>query len=217
MKLLKDNKKLIFIIILVFIVGGLTGVVAYSVYANKVTYDNTQSGLQSTDVQGAIDEIYTKANQNNIYKDLQCPGCVYRKSNTLKYNSNSSDAYGTTNILTPSEYTTDYKTLNSNIFLGHVIDTSGHILSSYVCGINNGIFFCLKGVDETQSSLTYKPIYQENVNRMNMAFPGCNATTSGSYARCNGDINANIQANGYVDVSSGSSSCINDNAGESYC
>ena len=62
MKLLKDNKKLIFIIILVFIVGGLTGVVAYSVYANKVTYDNTQSGLQSTDVQGAIDELYTKAN-----------------------------------------------------------------------------------------------------------------------------------------------------------
>ena len=67
MKKLIKNKKLLFGIIIGLVLGvSITGVVAYSVYANKVTYDNTQSGLQSTDVQGAIDELYTK-----VAKDLE--------------------------------------------------------------------------------------------------------------------------------------------------
>ena len=60
MNLLKENKKVILAFILGIILTATTGVVAYSVYANTVTYDNTQSGLQSTDVQGALDELYTK-------------------------------------------------------------------------------------------------------------------------------------------------------------
>ena len=60
MKKLMKNKKLLFGI-MGFVIGiSITGVVAYSIYANKVTYDNTGSGAQSTDVQGAIDELYIK-------------------------------------------------------------------------------------------------------------------------------------------------------------
>ena len=56
----KTNKNFILGIIVGIILTATTGVVAYSVYANTVTYDNTQSGLQSTNVQGAIDELYDK-------------------------------------------------------------------------------------------------------------------------------------------------------------
>ena len=62
MKKLIEDKSILYAIIGLILGISITGVVAYSVYANKVTYDNTQSGSQSTNVQGAIDELYTKAN-----------------------------------------------------------------------------------------------------------------------------------------------------------
>ena len=62
MKKLIEDKSILYAIIGLILGVSITGVVAYSVYANKVTYDNTQSGLQSTNVQGAIDELYTKTN-----------------------------------------------------------------------------------------------------------------------------------------------------------
>ena len=182
--------------------------------SGNVSYDNTNSGLTSTNVKEAIDELYGTANTcvTNLatcnssiqtYQESICPGCVYRKSTTMKYNSNVSSANGTNNKLSSSEYTTDYTTLNSNYFLGHVIDESGYILASYACGINNGTFFCLRGVDSDQSSLTYKPFYQEGVNRMNKAFPSCNATTSGSRAICYDGVRAYVYPAGDVYVQDG--------------
>ncbi len=49
--------------IFIFVLGGLlfSGVTVYAVTyfpSNQVTYDNKESGLKSTDVQGAIDELY---------------------------------------------------------------------------------------------------------------------------------------------------------------
>ena len=60
MKKLKENKKFILI---GFIIGafifGTTGVLAVTYYASKdVTYDNTESGMTSENVQDAIDELY---------------------------------------------------------------------------------------------------------------------------------------------------------------
>ena len=51
--------------ILIFILGGIVfgtiGVSAATYFeSNLVTYDNTESGLSSTDVQGAIDELYNE-------------------------------------------------------------------------------------------------------------------------------------------------------------
>ena len=152
-----------------------------------------------------------------IYRDEICPGCVYRYSTTEKYNSNASGANGTNNKLSSSEYTTDYTTLNSNYFLGHVIDGSGYILASYACGINNGTFFCLRGVDSNQSSLTYKPFYQEGVNRMNKAFPGCNATTSSSYGSCRDEVAAYVRSHGTIDVTDDGGYCSVFDDGSSFC
>lgn len=205
---LLNNKKFFLGIIIGIIISGGTVFAATILFAsNEVSYDNTNSGMSATNVQDALDELYTKTSKINIYKDLQCPGCVYRKSSTLKCNSNASRADGTNNKLTSSEYTTDYTTLNSNYFLGHVIDSNGYILSSYVCGINNGLLFCFRGVDSDQTSLTYKPFYYENVSWVNKAFPGCNATTSGPSVACYGEVEAHVYSDGSDSVDVGSSFC----------
>ena len=46
-------------LILGIVVSGTIGVIAATYFPSKdVTYDNKESGLSSTDVQGAIDELY---------------------------------------------------------------------------------------------------------------------------------------------------------------
>ncbi len=226
MKLLKDNKKLILGIIIGIVLSSA------SVYAtneilfqsSQVSFDNTRANLTKSNgdpvetVEEAIEALETMAQTTLVtYKDEICPGCVYSMHTTTKYNSNSSSANGTNNVLSSSEYTTDYTTLNSDYFLGHVIDGSGYILSSYACGINNGTFFCLRGVDTSQSSLTYKPFYQEGVNVLNKAFPGCNATTSGSDATCSGGVIAGVYSFGTVYVDDADGNCYVGSDGHSDC
>lgn len=97
------------------------------------------------------------------------------------------------------------------------MDANGYILSSYACGINNGTFFCLRGVDSDQSSLTYKPSYQEGVNVLNKAFPGCNANTSGSNTSCSGGVSAGVYSGGSVYVYVGYDTCYFESIGRSYC
>ena len=214
-KIWKNGKLYIIGIIIVGIAIGLTTVVADTII------NSTSVAYKTTTVKAALDELYEKSEKMNTYKEMVCPGCVYRASTAIKFNINSTNVSKTdeNSKLSSSEYTTDYTTLNSNYFLGHVIDGVGHILSSYACGINNGTFFCLRGVDSSQSSLTYKPFYQENVNIMNKVFSGCNATTSSSNVYCSGDVldGVNVFASGTVYVSSGSSRCAVLSGGDSRC
>ena len=63
-KLRKVVKSRIFIFVLGLFVCGTVGVYAATYFPSvDVTYDNKESGLVSTDVQGAIDELYVKAQQ----------------------------------------------------------------------------------------------------------------------------------------------------------
>ena len=55
-KIRKDN--LFFLAIGIIIAGSISVTAATYFPINDVTYDNTKSGLQSTNVQGAIDELY---------------------------------------------------------------------------------------------------------------------------------------------------------------
>ena len=58
-KLKKVLKNRIFIFVLGGLIFGTVGVCAATYFpSNQVTYDNKASGLESTDVQGAIDELY---------------------------------------------------------------------------------------------------------------------------------------------------------------
>ena len=214
-KIIKNNITLVIgIIIGVAITGGMA-VYAASVAASSVTYtSNSQSN-----VQGALDTLYTRVNAK-ISRDMVCPGCVYRKSTTTKYDSNASGANGTNNKLTSNEYKTDYKKLNSNYFLGHVIDSNGYILSSYACGIYNGIFFCLRGSGSNQTSLTYKPFYQEAVNRMKKALPSFSVNTS-NYSTLlyltGSTFNVNAYTNGTVSVTFNGNNCHANYDGTSGC
>ena len=66
----KILKSRIFLCILVTLVFGIVGVSAATYFPSEdVTYDNNDSGLSSTDVQGAIDELYGKAQQCSSNSD----------------------------------------------------------------------------------------------------------------------------------------------------
>ena len=60
--MLKDNLKIIVAFILGLIISG-TGVYAATILysGDQVGYDNTSSGMSATNVQDALDELYTKA------------------------------------------------------------------------------------------------------------------------------------------------------------
>ena len=59
MKKILKNKKFLLGFILGAFIFGTTGVLAVTYYASKdVTYDNTESGMTSENVQDAIDELY---------------------------------------------------------------------------------------------------------------------------------------------------------------
>ena len=59
-KIRKLFKKRVFLCILMVLITGAVSVYAVTYFpSNQVTYDNKTSGLKSSDVQGAIDELYS--------------------------------------------------------------------------------------------------------------------------------------------------------------
>ena len=105
-KVKKILKNRLFIFIITALLFSVVGVSAATYFeSGAVTYDNTESGLTSTNVQGAIDELYVKAKQtsggsddkvedmggtttsgNGIYKDLYESGrYIYKGANPNNY------------------------------------------------------------------------------------------------------------------------------------
>lgn len=92
-KLLLGNIKTVVAFILGIIISGTTVYAATILFnANQVGYDNTSSGMSATNVQEALDELYTKANtyinpsdfgiQRNTAKTVMAtPGGVCIKRN----------------------------------------------------------------------------------------------------------------------------------------
>ena len=70
-KYIKDNLKTLPFIVIVFIMlyGIVTLADAYLFNSNEVRYNNTTSGIQSGDVQGAIDELYACASNYAAYNN----------------------------------------------------------------------------------------------------------------------------------------------------
>ena len=110
----KNLKKIFQNRIFIFLLGGIifSGVSVYAVTyfpSNQVTYDNKTSGLESSDVQGAIDELYNTCSQivssgNNLYYIES--GSLINKYNIIKMNANTgktttiaSDLSGISNLI----------------------------------------------------------------------------------------------------------------------
>lgn len=65
-KIKKILKNKIFLCVLTAFISTTIGVSAVTYFpSNDVTYDNTESGLQSTNVQGALDELYSQCKSSN--------------------------------------------------------------------------------------------------------------------------------------------------------
>ena len=63
-KYINESSKFVFAFIFGAIVFSVVGVkAAYILAASEVVYDNSSSGISSTNVQGAIDELYAKADE----------------------------------------------------------------------------------------------------------------------------------------------------------
>lgn len=63
-KLFINSIKIIVAFVLGLVVAGSIGVYAITILSSDVSYDNTTSGSSATTVQDAIDDLYTKANNN---------------------------------------------------------------------------------------------------------------------------------------------------------
>ena len=102
---IKNNYKILVAFILGgLILGGLGTAYAVSIASSSVSYDNTTSGAEATDVKGAIDELYSLA------KSKSCPS-GYTKSGT-------DDTYTCTNdnLFKYGVYSDDNSlTLNSSV------------------------------------------------------------------------------------------------------
>ena len=96
---MKKNFKNILITIITMFVLTITNIYAVNtISGSQITYDNTNSKLSSTNVQGALDEIYT-----NINSKISCPDGYYCKARK------SSPVPGDYVKMTPTltSYTTD--------------------------------------------------------------------------------------------------------------
>lgn len=138
-----------------------------------VLIKNISGRYKYTVVSNTVDSEFTM--------DSMCPGCVFTKYDIS--NSHYLDGKGSPNTLTDVTTTTDYTTLNSDYFLGHILE-NGVIKRSFVCGIEESGAFCLEGFlyEEKINSAKYK----RNVDILKHFYPNCDANYDSSSALCDG-------------------------------
>ncbi len=85
--------KILIVLIIILITSCTTAYAVTQVYSNLVTYDNSSSGLNSTNVQEAIDELYNSCNNANNSNGNTLffvrTGIIYKAT------KNTSDSYWT--------------------------------------------------------------------------------------------------------------------------
>lgn len=95
LKKIFKNKFILFIIAAIFC--GTMGVYAVTYFpSNQVTYDNTSSQLNSTDVQGAIDELYNTCKNAASGSNFKAISAAVIDGNVYIYFSTDEGIYGRT-------------------------------------------------------------------------------------------------------------------------
>ena len=174
------REKIVFIIGLISIlIGSIVSVsaVTYLYNANEVSYDNSTSHLNSTDVQGAINELYDAAQDySSINTRVTGLESYFKGTVTSNFNSNSihvgQDTTGTTQSFV-------------NMYLGG--DSRGGIYTSGTQGL------VISGKNGTSGSWGsgqlslrgnpvqingYDPITSKNTYAVNNVVTNCNAATA---------------------------------------
>ena len=126
-----------------------------------------------------------------------CPGCKFI------YYDDVDDVLDVKSGNMPEGVTNDYTTITDHqVFLGLIESTtnSGKIGRAFVCGIKDGIPFCLEGSDGDTTK------FANNVNILNKIYPNCNVDYSGGA----GDINCfESSVRAFTNESTGNISIIN--------
>lgn len=144
----KINKDNILSFILGALIFGTTGVLAATFLANNISYDNSSSGINSSNIQGAIDELYTKANTS--YDEY---------SGTTTYTpSTSTQTISTNNKLVKSDITinpipSSYKSLTTT-----TTATANDLLSGKTAYNSNGQIIEGTHVEECVRGVYNKPV-----------------------------------------------------------
>ena len=155
--------------------------VVYSENINPEDLEETDTttkfyfGVEYKQKEKNIDENDENTEENyypeliNYTMDEMCPGCVYSTYGNAV--GHYIDITGKTpNTLDDVVAVSNYRDLNSNYFLGHIIK-DGVIKRIFVCGIENNQPFCLSSDNGLRGEETFH--YQRNKQIMNHFFNTC--------------------------------------------
>ena len=133
-KIKKFFQNKILLLILGIFIGGTTCVYAVTYFpSNQVTYNNTSSKLNSTDVQGAIDELY------NTCKNAA-------SGSNFKAMTSGTNQYGTTYILFSTndgiyQMNADGNATKMNSYVANAMTSAANRYGTYILfSTNDGIY-----------------------------------------------------------------------------
>ena len=184
-KFLLGNIKTVIAFALGLTISGVTVYSATILFASsEVSYDNTNSGLTSTNVQGAIDEIYEKANSDSFwvkkYKTFVAAPQYYAFGtykgwcSSTDTNCNSYSDFPTTETTPPS---------GKNVYAAKYAD------GQYgVCIKRNGTEHCFRSRN-----------YIAELKHVQDVFSDISCYVDSSYVDCNAsDFGCDVSSDGYV-------------------
>ena len=189
-KLTKGNFTSIVIILVIgiivgMVIAGATVYAATTITGSTVTYSNSSSGLSSTTVQEAIDEIYEKS-KTHCPDGYECTKLYY--------------AFGRPT----TSSTTDYTTLGYNYFVR--LKGTGELGA---CTIRNEKSFCINSNNFDNSKAKLIEEFGKDACNVDSSGVGCSDSDSGCFAYSNGSVGchgASAHSYCYVD-SDGSADC----------
>ena len=211
-KIKKVFKNRIFICILTALVTGTVSVCAVTYFpSNQVTYNNTTSGLKSSDVQGAIDELYSSCSSS-----MQSGDYIYYAVNSFKQAGSMSSGYVNmpsgaslyrcnidgTNCSKIASSDSDvsfnniYVTNEYMYYVSNSFDLSGGAFDNYVLSNGASLYSC--NVDGSNCSVKISVSGNRNISNVY-------ATDDYLYYASNSFKQAGSMSGGYVNMPSGAS------------
>ena len=199
-KFILGNIKTVVAFILGIIISGTTVYAATILFAsNEVSYDNTSSGMSATNVQGAIDELYTRSNTWINPMNMGTPQYyaygAYKGWCSSTDSCNSYADFPTTETTPPS---------GKNVYVAKYAD------GQYgVCIKRNGTEHCFRGRNWKAESEHVQKVFSDI---------SCNVNSSTVHC-CASDFCCDVYANGYVRcfVNGPGNDCIIYDNGYMYC
>lgn len=196
------NKKIInnykiFIGILIGIMLSGATVMAFALNSKDVLYDNASSGINSTNVQDAIDELYNTATIKINEAKNKCPdGYICEKPNTYTHYE-----FGNPTEVSTTNYKDIMNSNNTNIF----IQLASGQLS--VCIYINDALECFKNNN-----------YENEISHLNKVFGDSNCSYVNSYYRCTiSNFACNLFDYGSIHCGAYSRFCNLNNDSSIYC